>query len=70
MIEHNKHFFLHVFLGSFRVAVSILWYSQELVDKASIISYFPSANYPTLGRQKAFILLYCVAFTFQICFYK
>ena len=53
MIEHNRYFLsTYFFVNPFKLtywSYDIWW---ELVDKPSIISYFPSTFYPTLGHHQ------------------
>ena len=53
MTEHNRHFLsTYFFVNPFELpywSYDIRW---ELVDKSSIISYFPSTFYPNLGHHQ------------------
>ena len=51
LIEHYRHFlFAYVFDNPFELPYRSYEIRQELVDKLSIISYFPSSFCPTLGH--------------------
>ncbi len=54
MIEYNRHFLTtYIFVNPFELAYSSYDIRRELVDKSSIISFFPSTFCPTLGHHQS-----------------
>ena len=52
MIEHYKHFFYLLFINPFELPYRSYDIRQKLVDKPSMISYFPSTSCSTLGHHQ------------------
>ena len=53
LIEHNIHFLsTYVFVNHFKLPYRSYDIQRELVDKPSIISYFPSTFSPNLGHHQ------------------
>ena len=53
LIEYNWHFLsTYLFVNPFELPYWSYDIRRELVDKSSIISYFPSTFYPTLGHHQ------------------
>ena len=53
MIENNRHFLsTYFFVNPFKLPYRSYDISQKLVDKPSIISYFPSIFCPILGHHQ------------------
>ena len=53
LIEHNKHFCLHIFLLILsNCRIDFMKFDGKLVDKYSIISYFPSTFCPAWGHHQ------------------
>ena len=52
LIEHNRHFCLHIFVNPFELPHQSHDIRRELVDKSSIISHFLSTFCSTLGHHQ------------------